>query len=275
MVPPIDLKLVGKLFADTLAAIRDETPDNEALKPEAIVWLKDARYSVMRKIEASYYELERSRDAPMKRPAWADDPNSPLMIFTDAVPTLLKPFERAFQDNILKLMLACGFHNCTVLPNYFGLYISISFPAQVAAAPAEVVQTLEVEDEFSAMERNSRRRISGAFGASDFARLLVDVRADNQSGAGTQSPSKKRRGSRTVKEENDDGSSDDVGAVDAGSSRSKRRRASRAVKEESDDEPSKSKSRTRFATRASSTSTMKSPAPRRSGRKSNTIKREE
>ena len=48
-----DLKQVGKLFNDTIAAIRDDTPDLDALEPQAIEWLKKARYQLMRDVEQS------------------------------------------------------------------------------------------------------------------------------------------------------------------------------------------------------------------------------
>ncbi|KAJ7857342.1 hypothetical protein B0H14DRAFT_3448029 [Mycena olivaceomarginata] len=43
MAPPgraFDLKAVENLFRDTLAAVWDDTPDTEGLKPQAIEWLK-------------------------------------------------------------------------------------------------------------------------------------------------------------------------------------------------------------------------------------------
>jgi hypothetical protein len=49
MAPPgraFDLKAVEKLFRDTLAAVWDDTPDTEGLKPQAIEWLKAARYKI-------------------------------------------------------------------------------------------------------------------------------------------------------------------------------------------------------------------------------------
>ncbi|KAJ6472921.1 hypothetical protein C8R47DRAFT_1221650 [Mycena vitilis] len=49
-----DLKSVGKVFDDTLAAIEAEIPTNRALKPEAIEWLKAARYKVMRDVEQAH-----------------------------------------------------------------------------------------------------------------------------------------------------------------------------------------------------------------------------
>ena len=49
-----DLKQVGALFNDTIAAIRDETPTVEELEPQAIEWLKGARYKIMRELESKY-----------------------------------------------------------------------------------------------------------------------------------------------------------------------------------------------------------------------------
>jgi hypothetical protein len=50
---PVDLKQVGKLFEDTLAAIRDDAPDIDTLEQQAIAWLKAARYKIMREIETA------------------------------------------------------------------------------------------------------------------------------------------------------------------------------------------------------------------------------
>jgi hypothetical protein len=50
-MPAFDLKQVGKLFNDTVSAIRDDTPDMDALEPQAIEWLKSARYKLMRDVE--------------------------------------------------------------------------------------------------------------------------------------------------------------------------------------------------------------------------------
>jgi hypothetical protein len=46
-----DLKQVGQLFNTIVSAIRDDTPDIDALEPQAIEWLKSARYKLMRDVE--------------------------------------------------------------------------------------------------------------------------------------------------------------------------------------------------------------------------------
>jgi hypothetical protein len=53
-MPPknrVDLKLVGQVFADILAAVRED--DVADLEPQAIEYLKAARYKIMRQIEAA------------------------------------------------------------------------------------------------------------------------------------------------------------------------------------------------------------------------------
>jgi hypothetical protein len=55
---PFDLKNVAKLFNDTIAAIRDDTPDFKALEPQAIEWLKAARYKLMRDLEQECVDLQ-------------------------------------------------------------------------------------------------------------------------------------------------------------------------------------------------------------------------
>jgi hypothetical protein len=55
---PIDLKNVTKLFNDTIAAIRDDTPDVKALEPQAIEWLKAARNKLMRDLEQECVDLQ-------------------------------------------------------------------------------------------------------------------------------------------------------------------------------------------------------------------------
>jgi hypothetical protein len=46
-----DLKQVAKQFNDALYVIREDAPGIEALEPQAIAWLKDARYTIMCKLE--------------------------------------------------------------------------------------------------------------------------------------------------------------------------------------------------------------------------------
>jgi hypothetical protein len=117
---PFDLNQVVKLFNHTLAAIRNNTPSNEAPEPQAIAWLKDARYKLMRDIEAayvrrngfvfflilvhSYYKLERSRHAPLSQPEWAVDPSKRLYLFTPDLPIVLELYRGAIVENLLRLL---------------------------------------------------------------------------------------------------------------------------------------------------------------------------
>ncbi|KAJ6505651.1 hypothetical protein C8R47DRAFT_1209614 [Mycena vitilis] len=111
-----DLKQVGRLFDDTISAIREDTPDMATLEPQALEWLKAARYKLMRDVESAFYELQRSRNAPLKQPAWALNPFQTLVFFTARLPEVLKPFRGAIRDNLLTLLKDCGFHHCTVSP---------------------------------------------------------------------------------------------------------------------------------------------------------------
>ncbi|KAJ7263954.1 hypothetical protein C8J57DRAFT_1231134 [Mycena rebaudengoi] len=181
-MPPttgVDLKQVGKLFNDTISALRDDAPGIEALEPEAIEWLKGARYKVMRRLEAAYYELESSRDNPLLRPDWID-PAQKLYVFTDNIPIVLRPYTEAFRRNLLGLMHDCDFTSCTVHPGGFGTNITIliSFPARLSATahsgPA-ATRALLVEDEFSSMPEGDPH---GNFSATRFARLLGDMRGE-------------------------------------------------------------------------------------------------
>ena len=49
---PPDMKQISGLFNDCIETIRNEKYDN--LEQMAIDWLRDARYQLMRKIEAEY-----------------------------------------------------------------------------------------------------------------------------------------------------------------------------------------------------------------------------
>ncbi|KAJ7205600.1 hypothetical protein C8J57DRAFT_1485004 [Mycena rebaudengoi] len=244
-MPPrrVDLKQVGKLFKDTLAEIRDVAQDFDTLEPQAIAWLRGARLKVMRRIESSYYELERSRN-DLRVPDWVD-PSRCLYISTDRVEMPLRPYAPAFCANLSALLSSCDFPSfsavfCNV---FYVITITISFPAQqrLTAHPhGAPAQTLHVDDEFSGMAggapQEDRKPSVGAFSATNFARLLADAR-----GEGSASPG------------NTPGASN------------KRHRASRTVKDESDDE----NPRLRSVTRPSSSATLRSrsSAPRRSSRK--------
>ncbi|KAJ7463184.1 hypothetical protein FB451DRAFT_1370688, partial [Mycena latifolia] len=134
---PVDLKQVGRLFKDTLAEIRDSNPQVDALEPEAIEWLKGARYKIMRQIEAAYYKLERTRDTPSAQPEWVN-PTYALSLFTDPAPMPLYPYMPAFRDNIATLMHDCGFENCQTSSLPSSVFVQISFPAAAPAAAAPV-----------------------------------------------------------------------------------------------------------------------------------------
>ncbi|KAJ7252129.1 hypothetical protein B0H12DRAFT_1234006 [Mycena haematopus] len=136
-----DLTQVGKLFDDAVAAIRDGTPDMDALEPQALEWLKGARRKLMRELEETYYDLERTRNTPLAQPSWAIDPARKLSLSVGGVPAVLEPYRRAMGDNL---------HIAT------------------AAAP-QVHRTLHVADEFSTQ--------TNAFAVNPFARLIVKARA--------------------------------------------------------------------------------------------------
>ncbi|KAJ7336205.1 hypothetical protein DFH08DRAFT_1083033 [Mycena albidolilacea] len=89
MAPPrraFDLKAVEKLFRDTLEAVRDDTPDTEGLKSQAIEWLKAARYKItVRELKSAFVNLH-----VRLRPRWADG-LQPLYLSTPGIPTLLQP----------------------------------------------------------------------------------------------------------------------------------------------------------------------------------------
>ncbi|KAJ7154907.1 hypothetical protein C8R43DRAFT_1126292 [Mycena crocata] len=182
MATPVDLGQVGKLFNDTLAVIRDETPQMDALiLPEAIVWLKDARYKMMREIEASYYKLELSRRAPLTQPIWVD-PSKELLILTPKIPTVLTPFGDSFTNNLLALLKTCGFQHCSGFFSCSDILLAIRFPAQLGPANPPIPRNLHVEDEFSQPMRNTR------FSASNFARLLLDARGGTAGGSSEEAP---------------------------------------------------------------------------------------
>ncbi|KAJ7613618.1 hypothetical protein DFH06DRAFT_1242434 [Mycena polygramma] len=177
-----DLKQVGRLFDDTISAIREDTPDMATLEPQALEWLKEARYKLMRDIESAFYELQRSRNAPLKQPAWALNPSQTLALLTAKLPEVLKPFRGAIGDNLLILLKDCGFHHCTnslyAGPEFF---LQIRFPAQVASAGAKngPSRKLYVEDEFSQRREEGRDNAPGPFSASEFGRLLTDARGES------------------------------------------------------------------------------------------------
>ncbi|KAK7042748.1 hypothetical protein R3P38DRAFT_2892048 [Favolaschia claudopus] len=195
MAAPFDLKQVAKLFNDAITTIRDDTPD---LEGEAVAWLKKARYKLMRDIETSFYELEKSIQAPLLRPAWAVDPASSLSLLTDCYPAILKPYYSQMGDNLLQLLKDCGFHHAVwsegggVMDDRFFFYIS--FPLQLTEAgtsPArQDEKTLYVEDEFSALAQgkadNHNTGSGNSLSGTRFGRLLIESREDNGAASGTE-----------------------------------------------------------------------------------------
>ncbi|KAJ7237866.1 hypothetical protein C8J57DRAFT_1374913 [Mycena rebaudengoi] len=162
------MKQVGQLFDETLAAIRDNAPGIDALEPEAIAWLKSARYEIMRGIESAYYEVDRSLN-----------PSSSLFLTTGPVPTLLYPYGNVFRDNLATLIQDCGFSKSSVSNNMTFISVRIYFPVlqRVAAEqPPAAPRVLHVEDEFSRMGGEVAQ---GGFSATAFGRLLTDARRED------------------------------------------------------------------------------------------------
>ncbi|KAJ6582594.1 hypothetical protein DFH09DRAFT_1360433 [Mycena vulgaris] len=197
MPTPVDLKQVGKLFKDTLAAMRGDGLDVKELEPQAIASLKAARCKIMLQIKDAFY------------------PAYPLYAFTvsDPVPVVLRQYQDAFRNNIAALMLECAFESCTTAYTLNAiLCVTITFPApppRIAAPQTpDAPQTLDVDDEFSRMaggaNRAARSHSVGAFAATDFARLLGTARGQGQGAGGSGSgATKKRRASGKIKDEND------------------------------------------------------------------------
>ncbi|KAJ7190826.1 hypothetical protein GGX14DRAFT_579518 [Mycena pura] len=178
-----DLKQVGALFNNTIAVIRDETPTIEELEPQAIEWLKGARYKIMRELESKYYELARSRGRPLSHPDWLHPANK-LDLTTDAVPVVISSYSQAMIENILALLRACGFQHCTGRVSLFSsLTFFIRFPMQVSAAAPEkdhaggAPRILHVEDEFTT------RANGEPFSGTDFGRLIMDARGGGGEGS--------------------------------------------------------------------------------------------
>ncbi|KAJ7354521.1 hypothetical protein DFH08DRAFT_933983 [Mycena albidolilacea] len=256
-MPAFDLKQVGKLFNDTVSAIRDDTPDMDALEPQAIAWLKSARYKLMRDVEEAYYELERTRDTPMEQPAWALDPAESLYLRAQ-LPPLLEPFRTAITQNLEILLRDCGFQVRAAYPSLGWVAFTIHFPAQLAAPP-QALRTLHVEDDFSARPagrgggggRKRKKGGAGSFAAGNSARLLIEARGGSAAHATVN-----------TEEEDEDEDSDDQG-----------------VKEEEDEDQGRRR-RLRSTTRASSAATLRSEPDtggrlRGGNRKSKRVKKEE
>ncbi|KAJ7928652.1 hypothetical protein B0H13DRAFT_2311260 [Mycena leptocephala] len=242
----IDLKAVGKIFHDTMAAIQNDTPTIGGLKPQAVEWLKAARYKLMHNIEMSYYQLEQSRNTPLTRPPWMSS-GQPLYLQTNTIPELLNPYKAAFCANLGELLKASGFEHNTVSDTVYSnaIYIAINFPAQAVAVAArqaqEAPKTLHVEDEFSRAAKGKGR--AEIFAQSKLGRLLIDARGESAAAGSAAGTNKKRR--RGVKEEESDDNAD--------------------VKAENDGVKGR---QLRSVTRASSTVTLRSvESSRRGGRK--------
>ncbi|KAJ7737562.1 hypothetical protein B0H16DRAFT_1466201 [Mycena metata] len=181
-----NLQQVAKLFNDTITIIRDDRPDVE---PQAIAWLKSARYTLMRDLEKKYYELDRSRAQPLLRPDWALDPSKKLLLWTENLPAVLDAYEEAIRENLRTLLRDCGFHHCRITSSSCGakqLYIEIGFPAQLTAGSPSGPSSspLHVEDAFSRFGVDGEGRAS-AFSGTSFARLLLETRQNAANGSAT------------------------------------------------------------------------------------------
>ncbi|KAJ7681352.1 hypothetical protein B0H17DRAFT_1333741 [Mycena rosella] len=176
MATPVDLKKVGQLFDETITAIRDGTPDTNGLEPQAIAWLKDARYKVMRKTEASYYELFKARDAPLLQPRWVN-PSKKLYVSTEEIPTILLPYSQLFADNLVTLLKDCGFQIFGTVLNSIDpkVFLSIRFPLRPRVEPPALPKILRVEDEFS----GAAGAEGSGFSASKFGQLLIGARGQD------------------------------------------------------------------------------------------------
>ncbi|KAJ7889791.1 hypothetical protein B0H14DRAFT_2690970 [Mycena olivaceomarginata] len=193
----VDLTAVGRIFHDTLAAIQNDTPDIVGLKPQAVEWLKAARYKLMRDIESNYYQLEALRDTPLTRPQWMiRNSGQPLLLQTNAIPTLLDPYKPAFCDNLSELLKSSGFQHHTVSNTayYNTISIAINLPAQAALGAAgreqQAPRTLHVEDEFSRAAKGKGR--AEIFAASKLGRLLISGREESAVVVSTARTSRKR-----------------------------------------------------------------------------------
>ncbi|KAJ7434079.1 hypothetical protein FB451DRAFT_1195688 [Mycena latifolia] len=164
--------------------ILDNPLDPETLEPQAVACLKAARYQIMRKIESSYYELQRGRDNPLSLPNLVD-PTRPLLISTDKFPTPLHSYKALFTANLLKLLSDCGFHPCSAMMRYDGILLLIYFPHRPSQALNALVlpDTLDMENEFIGMADGAAQGDSkpggGEFLAADFGRLLIRARGED------------------------------------------------------------------------------------------------
>ncbi|KAF7376668.1 hypothetical protein MSAN_00083700 [Mycena sanguinolenta] len=190
MPDAFDLQQIGKLFDDAIAAIRNGTPDMDALKPQAVGWLKGARYQLIRDVEEAYYELEQACDKPLLLPPWVVEPVKKLRLFTEDVPAVLEPFKSAMGGNLNNLLKDCGFQSR--YGTYSGgIWLEIHFPTQHTAQNAKAPRSLHVEDEFSSQT---------ATGVNPFTRLIAKAQA---SASGDADSSRNIRFRSALEEEKD------------------------------------------------------------------------
>ncbi|KAJ7785470.1 hypothetical protein B0H14DRAFT_3163870 [Mycena olivaceomarginata] len=172
-----DLKQVGQLFNTIVSAIRDDTPDMDALEPQAIEWLKSARYKLMRDLN----KLSRCRS---QTGLWTHQTS--LLVHSN--PPVLEPFCAAITENLETLLKDCGFK---VVPACMGVRFPLHlFPRAIGCA-APSAPDLHVEDEFSRSAGGgdgdgSAGASAGSFAAGDFARLLIEARNEGAGRCATE-----------------------------------------------------------------------------------------
>ncbi|KAJ7613672.1 hypothetical protein DFH06DRAFT_1370503 [Mycena polygramma] len=131
---PLQSIPVAQRFDTTLASIRANVPDLEALEPEANEWLRIAGAKLFKDVEAAYHTLDRLRDSPMALPAWALDPKEYLLLSTDRLPALLEPYDTQMCDALAQMLRECGFVRCEVRScRIVGrtMMVRVWFPARV------------------------------------------------------------------------------------------------------------------------------------------------
>ncbi|KAJ6471121.1 hypothetical protein C8R47DRAFT_749161 [Mycena vitilis] len=133
--PPPESSQVGKLFTDTLASIRANTPDVEVLELQANEWLKEARSKLLKEVEDAYYKVQHAQNSPESLPAWALDPSEDLFLQTDRLPAMLKPYHQQMCNALVRFLKDCGFERCEAHCTPYGpaaIVVQIWFPTQVA-----------------------------------------------------------------------------------------------------------------------------------------------
>ncbi|KAJ7611436.1 hypothetical protein DFH06DRAFT_1345627 [Mycena polygramma] len=132
---------VGKLFTDTLASIRANTPDVEVLELQANEWLKEARSKLSKEVEDAFYKVQHAQNSPESLPAWALDPSEDLFLLTDGLPAVLKPYHPQMCNALVQFLKDCGFERCEAHCTPYGpseIMVQIWFPTQVAeSGPGE------------------------------------------------------------------------------------------------------------------------------------------